>query len=122
MKPLRISIITLTVLTISVYANSLFIGHITKSLSKKVESINTDSIENVATEFETVFDEFKKAERYISITVSHDDLTNIEESFSEIIGAANAGNYVGVKTLKSRLKDALLHLGRLSGINIDSIL
>lgn len=122
MKALRISIITLTVLTISVYANSLFIGHITKNLSKKVESINTDNIKSAVIEFETVFDEFKKAERYISITVSHDDLTNIEESFSEIIGAANAKNQIGVKTIKSRLKDELLHLGRLSGINIDSIL
>lgn len=122
MKPVKLSILILAVLTILVYANSLYIGHITKSIAKKVESIDTDNIENAAEHFENVFDDFKKAERYISITVSHDDLTNIEESFSEIIGAANAGNLIGVKTTKSRLKDALIHLGRLSGINIDSIL
>ena len=122
MKAFKLSIIILILLTVSVYANSLYIGHTTKSIAKMVESINTDDAEIAVQDFQTIFDEFRKAEKYISITVSHDDLTNIEESFSEIIGAANAGNLVGVKTVKSRLKDALLHLGRLSGINIDSIL
>lgn len=122
MKPIKLSILILAVLTISVYANSLYIGHLTESIAKRVDAADTDDIENVSDTFEEIYNEFKKAERYISITVSHDDLTNIEESFSEIIGAADAGNLIGVKTTKSRLKDALMHLGRLSGINIDSIL
>ena len=54
--------------------------------------------------------------------MSHDDLTNIEEAFAEIIGAARAGNEIGLITLKSRLRDSLEHLGRLSSINLDSIL
>ena len=122
MKPVKISILILVILTISVYANSIYIGHTTKTIAEKVDKIDTENTENAAESFDELFDEFKKAERYISITVSHDDLTNIEENFSEIIGAANAGNNIGVTTAKSRLKDALIHLGRLSGINIDSIL
>lgn len=122
MKAVKIAILILLILTVSVYANSLYIGHITDKIAVKVENINTDDIAKAASEFELAYDEFKKAEKYISITVSHDDMTNIEESFAEIIGAAKAGNTVGVITIKSRLKDSLLHLGRLSSINIDSIL
>ena len=122
MKAVKISVLFLIILTVSVYANSLYIGYITDNIAIKIENITTDDIAKASSEFEKVFEEFKKAEKYISITVSHDDLTNIEDSFSEIIGAAKAGNTVGVITVKSRLKDSLLHLGRLSGINIDSIL
>lgn len=122
MKAVKIAILILVILTVSVYANSLYIGYITDKIAIKVENITTDDISKAVSEFEIVFKEFQKAEKYISITVSHDDLTNIEDSFAEIIGAAKAGNTVGVITVKSRLKDSLLHLGRLSGINIDSIL
>lgn len=122
MKAVKIAILILVILTVSVYANSLYIGYITDNIAIKVENITVDDIAKALSEFEKVFEEFKKAEKYISITVSHDDLTNIEDSFAEIIGAARAGNTVGVITVKSRLKDSLFHLGRLSGINIDSIL
>ncbi len=99
----------------AILANSYYITKVTKELTEELELRTGES-------YEAVEEKFKKHERYISLTVSHDDLTNIEEAFAELIGAANANDEVRVITIKSRLKDSLLHLGRLSGINLDSIL
>lgn len=122
MKPVKIAICVFLFLTVTVAANSLYITHLTKGFSEELNSVQIDTDENLEEKFETIFKRFKKWERYISITVSHDDLTNIEESFADIIGAAKAGNKNDVERIKSRLVDSLLHLGRLSGINIDSII
>ena len=73
-------------------------------------------------EFERLFTSFRKAEKFISITVGHDDLTHIEENFADIIGAARAGDEDALVTTKSRLIDSLGHLRRLSGISLDSII
>lgn len=69
----------------------------------------------------SLYENFQADERYISLTVNHDDLTNIEEAFAEMIGAAKAKDAEQFTITKSRLEDALAHLGRLSGINPDSI-
>ena len=102
-------------LTCAILANSFYIMKITSELSDELELAAVDNYEKIAKKFQ-------KKERYISLTVSHDDLTNIEEAFAELIGAANAGDEARLVTIKSRLKDSLTHLGRLSGINLDSIL
>jgi hypothetical protein len=62
------------------------------------------------------------AQHFFAITVSHDDLTNIEGCFYEILGAAEANDDDALKIAKSRLIGSLSHLKRLSAINIDSIL
>ena len=122
MKAVKISIAVLLTLTVSVAANSLYINHMTKDFSKKLEHVNIEDGENLTETFEKIFNNFKKAERFISITVSHDDLTNIEESFADIIGAAKAGAKSDIERIKSRLVDSLEHLGRLSSLNLDSII
>ena len=65
---------------------------------------------------------FENRERFISLTVSHDDLTNIEECYSELIGYLKVNMTDEAEATKSRLIDALTHLRRLSGVNIDSII
>lgn len=65
-------------------------------------------------------EKFMRYERYISITVSHGDLTNIEDLLSEYEAQMRDGSDDADIT-KSRLINALSHLRRLSGINIDSI-
>lgn len=65
---------------------------------------------------------FERAERFISLTVNHEDLTNIEECYSELIGYLSVGMQDEAEVTKSRLIDALTHLKRLSGVNIDSII
>ncbi len=122
MKATKFAYITMILLLAAVIANSLCIHKMTKDFAKEADAIETDDTEKAYEEFLALFKRFRKAERFISLTVSHDDLTNIEESFSEIIGAAEAKYVVGIKTAKSRLVDSLEHLGRLSGINPDSIL
>ena len=122
MKAVRIAGIVLLLLLTSVILNSVYISKITEKFADRIQEIDTDNLE-VATEFlKNIREDFKKAEKFISITVSHDDLTNIEEGFADIIGAAEAGMKVDVITIKSRLEDALRHLGRLSSINFDSII
>ena len=60
MKPVKISILILVILTISVYANSIYIGHTTKTIAEKVDKIDTENTENAAESFNELFDEFKR--------------------------------------------------------------
>lgn len=122
MKQARIATFFLSFLALLVIINAIYIGHIAKNFSKSIDLIDTRDAESAAKEYKMLYEKFKRYERYISITVSHDDLTNIGNCFSEIIGAAEAGMAGSIKTIESRLKDSLGHLGRLSGINIDSII
>ena len=66
--------------------------------------------------------EFRRRLTYISLTVNHDDLTVIEQSFAELIAYLEVGDTDGAHVTKNRLLDSLEHLGRLSGFNIDSII
>ena len=122
MRSAKFSMLFLIVLAAAIVANSLYISHVTKELAKKADAISTHDMQECKTEYMKLFSEFRRAEKFISITVSHDDLTNIEESFADIIGAAEAGVEANVIMIKSRLKDSLEHLGRLSSINLDSII
>ena len=122
MKAVRIAGIVLLLLLTSVILNSIYISKITEKFADRIQEIDTDNLETATEILKNIREDFKKAEKFISITVSHDDLTNIEEGFADIIGAAEAGMKVDVITIKSRLEDALRHLGRLSSINFDSII
>ena len=122
MKAVPIAFSGLIVLLVLVILNSLYISRTTEKLADEIKEIKTDDLSLTAKELKRVYADFKKSEKFISITVSHDDLTNIEESFADIIGASEGGTAANVLTIKSRLEDALRHLGRLSGINLDSII
>ena len=84
-------------------------------------ALNEDSAESLRDALE-LRSEFAKSEKFMSITVNHNDLTVIEEIFSEMIGCLKVNDFDGARIAKSRLGDALRHLGRLSGINIDAII
>lgn len=121
MKSVRIAYTILAVSLIAVIINSMILNSI---IEKTITEINSVSIseENANSEvFRNIYDEFKKKETYISLTVNHEDLTTIELAFAEIIGAASTNDISTVVTTKSRLIDSLNHLKRLSGINIDSV-
>ena len=120
MKTVILSYVILALILILVIINSIIVSNSIDIIIKKLKVI-PDSIEN-ANEYETVFEDYMKAQRFFTITVSHDDLTNIESEFYEIIGAVNAEDEESLKIAKSRLIGALTHLKRLSGINADSIL
>ncbi len=120
MRSVRIAAVILFILCISVTLNSVMIKKSADSLAEQIDSCDPRS-PSAEKDFKKIFREFEKKEKFISLTVSHDDLTNIEEGFAELIGAAEAGNISEMEKQKSRLTDALGHLGRLSGFNIDSI-
>ena len=122
MRAVRLAVTCLIILFVSIIANSVYISKTTEKIANEIKEIETDDLNITAKNIKEIYANFKKAERFISITVSHDDLTNIDESFADMIGAAEAGMRTSVITIKSRLEDALRHLGRLSGINLESII
>ena len=121
MKAYIFATIIFSALLTGVIANSVFVGRTAERLKSEIANLNCTDIESVKSEFERIHSDYKKHERFISLTVSHDDLTNIDESFSDISGAIEAKDESLLLTAKSRLEDALSHLRRLSGINPDSI-
>lgn len=101
----------------------------TRILLRRIDSI-TDTVLNLNTEADAetstknaraAFDDFKHEEEYLSLTVNHNDLTDIEGLFSEMIGHLEVLDRDSAQVTKNRLLDALSHLRRLSGFNISSI-
>ena len=88
---------------------------------EEVASINTQE-SGTKDEAERIFNKFLKREHYISLTVSHEDLTSIEDCFCEMIGYLKVGDVDNAEVTKGRLLGSLEHLRRLSGFNIDSII
>jgi hypothetical protein len=76
----------------------------------------------VAMVAEEIKESFEESEGFISLTVNHEDLTNIEVCYSDLIGYLSVGMTKEAEVTKNRLVDALKHLRRLSGVNIDSII
>ena len=121
MKAFKFALITLTVLITFVLANYLIIDRIFEELIDSLETIEYQTAEEALREYTELYEEFERKERYISLSVSHNDLTSLEESFAELIGTAKSGDMEGIIAQKYRLSSSLLHIRRLSGINIDSI-
>ena len=103
-----------------VTVNTLVLDSMISELRREVDALGTESSSLI--EAEELYEKFSRCETYVSITVSHEDLTNIEVSFSELIGYLSVGDSDGAKIVKRRLSDALSHLIRLSGVNIDAII
>ncbi len=82
-------------------------------------SLEDDDAEKKASD---IYDSYLRRQEYISITVSHDDMTNIEDCFAELIAYLSIGDTEGATIAKNRLINYLQHLRRLSGINIDAII
>lgn len=107
-----------------VFVNTIVLGKQIKEVYARTEEINIsdENIEECEAKMRSLYEDFKKKETFISLTVNHEDLTNIEESFSEIIGYLSVGDVDGARVIKNRLLDSLEHLRRLSGFNIDAII
>ena len=120
----KILAVVLLVLTVGgVIANTVAIGRIISDYETAVRELEVDGgEESSAKAARELFESFQDSERFVSITVNHDDLTSIEELFSELIGHLEVGDGDAAHVTKNRLIDALRHLGRLSGFNIDSII
>ena len=119
MKAAIISVIILTLILTAVILNSIFVSKSMHEIAQKLKDAPSDTESYSA--YSEIFDEYMKKQRFISLTVSHDDLTNIENEFNEILGSIEANDVENLIIAKSRLIGSLSHLKRLSGINADSI-
>ena len=111
-------ILALTVFC-AVTANSLIIS---RSIDEIYEDISGAPDTPSATEvYLGIYEDFNRREKYISLTVSHEELGNIRNCFAEIIGACRARNEEDLIIAKSRLMESLLHLRRLCSVSLESI-
>ena len=122
MKAVKAAIVILCITLLFVISNSIILTKTISGYEKAVKKIDTADTKSAEGELIDLYDKFKRDERYINLTVNHLDLTNIEEMFASAIGAARADDSSELEITKNRLEDALGHLGRLVGINLDSIL
>ena len=121
MKDKIIAIISLVVVIAVVVLNGLALKSKIEATIEEVASINIQE-SGTKVEAERIFDKFLEREHYISLTVSHEDLTIIEDCFCEMIGYLKVGDVDNAEVTKGRLLGSLEHLRRLSGFNIDSII
>lgn len=121
MRTVRAAAALLVITLLTVIINSWVLKNMIDEITNEVEAAEEENTELAFAEYTEIFEKYKKKSSYISLTVNHEDLTDIENSFAEIIGAARSGDVEGIITIKSRLISALRHLGRLTGINLDSI-
>ena len=122
MKMVIFALLIFIIIVSAVFTNSIVLGKAIEKYERRISEINIDDTEEAKLSFSKIYDDFKKVERYISLTVTHEDLTNIEEMFAAAIGAAEGKDTAELAITKSRLCDALGHLRRLVGVNPDSIL
>lgn len=115
MKNVRIAGVLLTLTLVAVVINAIAVRSIIGGILDEVETAEAE-------DYTEIFDKFKSMETYISLSVDHEDMMNIELAFAELIGAVEADDEKTATVVKSRLKHSLEHLRQLSGINIDSIL
>lgn len=124
MKEKIFAFVMITLIFAAVAANTVFLEINITKIHAEVDAINI-SEENCAkarSETEKAFAVFRAKELFIGLTVNHDDLSNIEGFFSEMIGYLAVGDANGATVAKNRLTDSLGHLKRLSGFNIDAII
>ena len=119
MKSTIVAFVVLALVLISVILNSFFVSKSIHDITEKLKDApnNTENYSH----YKEISQEYERKQRYIGLTVSHDDLTNIEQEFNEILGAIEANDEDSLIIAKSRLIGSLSHLRRLSGINADSI-
>ena len=100
--------------------NTLILEKLTGEMIEEIEAIeiNQGDLEKLY----KIEEVFSKNKSYIALTVSHDDLTNIEDCFAELRGLLSVEDYDGAEVTKCRLISFLSHLRRLVGFNIDTII
>lgn len=120
MKAFIISCVTVVTVIFAVFTNSLYITKRTDGFIEKLEALPADT--SHSEEYGKIYDEFMGITWYLTLTVNHTDISEIELCFAELLGAISAGDTESVIITKSRLLQSFLHFRRLSEININSIL
>ena len=121
MSSIKISYLVLTLCICFVLANGLYLKSTTARLCDMAEELDVYAQCAEADVLE-LYSYFEAHQKFISITVSHEDLMSIDDEFCTLIAEIVVGDTEGAEITKSRLCGSLRHLKRLSGLNIDSII
>lgn len=116
MKNAVISAIILVIIFVFVGVNAHVLDGIIEELEASVAEWQPDDAE----ELSKIKKEYERHARYINLTVSHNLTSEVEEAFAEAEGAVVAGE--DATEAKSRLKDAIGQLRRLTRFSFDSII
>lgn len=117
----KAAILIFSILFALILLNTVFINKSVSEISSLLNESPCDNIEDIEKLYKSVYEIYKKKELIISLSVSHEDLTDIEIFFSEMKGAITAKDFEEAMIAKSCLENALHHLGQLSSFNIESI-
>ena len=104
-----------------VAVNTVVLNKQVKETINCVNELNMDA-KNAEEEAKKIYADFRKKEKYMSLTVSHNDLTCVEDCFVEMIGFLSVKDAQNARVTKSRMISYLEHLGRLSSFNIDAVI
>lgn len=121
---MKIKVIAAVIMLCTVAAVTVNTVMLQKRIRELEDAVNRFEIDggDAVYRAQELYERFNTAEKYISLSVNHEDLTNIEEKFSELVGSLAVGDINNARITKNRLIDALKHLRRLSGVNIDSVI
>ena len=120
MKVKIVAVIILIVIISAVVLNTVVLEKQISDLSSKTKRLNENNLS--LTEIDALLCDFREKESFMSLTVSHDDLTTIGECIVEIKSSLLQSDNTSAMIAKNRLEYFLEHLRRLSGFNIDSII
>lgn len=121
MKSSLIAVAVLLLLIVLIFTNSVYIDKKIDEICTGLEALDIGDSECEAS-FSQLRAEFDGARKIITLSVSHDDISSIEDCFAELGGAIEVSSHTDFVIAKSRLLDAFAHLRRLSSINFDSIM
>lgn len=121
MKAVWVAIILLILTTSLVTINSIIVGNMFSDIEEMVMGVSLDDLGIARIEYSEIAKEYERYSKFISFSVKHSEIRNIEDCFCELIGACEAGEVSDAIEIKSRLVGALSHTRRLVGINFDSV-
>ena len=124
MKEKVFGIVTFLLIVFLVFVNTIFLHSDIEKIYEAVHGldIREGNCESAMIDAEKALGILKKKELFMGLTVNHEDLTDIKNEFSELLGYLSVDDAKEAFVVKNRLKDSLSHLRRLSGFNIDAII
>ncbi len=121
MKAVWIAIGLLIASVAIVTFNSITLSLMFDNMYCEVASASDADITEAGEKYQEILDEYKGRISLIALSIKHSELSDIEESLTELISSCRAGNAEEAQLIKSRLMSELSHIRRLVGFNIDSI-
>ena len=123
MKEKIFAVVTMTLITVAVIVNTIRMHSDIDAICDAVVKIEIgENTEEAKSDAVAAYELFQKKELFIGLTVNHEDLSNIENGFAEMIGYLTVDDSDSAEVTRNRLLDSLSHLRRLSGFNIDAII